>query len=103
MAGRDTLPEAGKSSSAIKRVARAPALVSANVDDEIVLMSLNKGNYFGLDDIASDIWRRIEQDRALPDLVDSLAQDYDAPRDTIEKEVIVLLQRMAEQDLVVLS
>ena len=105
MAGRDDEAEAAGRNlhHEIKRIARAPALISANVDDEIVIMSISKGHYFGLDDIASEIWRRLDQNSTLPDLVDSLAQDYDAPRETIEKEVIALLRRMAEQDLVVLS
>lgn len=105
MAGREgpAGTAGGNSHQEIKRIARAPALVSANVDDEIVIMSLDKGHYFGLDDIASEIWKRLDRHPTLPDLIDSLAQDYDASRGTIEKEVVELLRRMAEQGLVVLS
>ena len=87
----------------IKQIARAPALIAADVDEEIVIMSIAKGHYFGLDDIASDIWRRIERGCSLPELLDGLARDYDAPRETMEKDVTLLLWRMAEQGLVVLS
>ena len=84
-------------------VARAPGLLSAEVDGEAVIMSLDEGCYFGLDNIASDIWARLEHGCALSQLVDSLAGDYDAARDIIEKDVIDLLRRMAERDLIVLT
>ena len=105
MAGRDEQAEADRNSALleIKTIARSPALISANVDDEIVIMSINKGHYFGLDDIASEVWRRLDQPSTLADLVESLVQDYDAPRETIERDVVELLRRMADQDLVTLS
>jgi hypothetical protein len=86
-----------------KHIARGPGLLSAEVDGEAVVMSLSEGCYFGLDDIASDIWKRLEHGCELSQLVDSLAEDYDAPRDVIEKDIINLLRGLAERDLVVLS
>jgi hypothetical protein len=84
-------------------ISRSPAVLAAEVDGEIVMMSIEKGRYFGLDDIASDIWKRIEPPCAFGELVDRLAADYDAPRDTIAADVRALLVRMAAQDVVRLS
>lgn len=86
-----------------KHIARGPGLLSAEVDGEAVIMSLSEGCYFGLDDIASDIWGRLEHGCAFSRLVDSLADDYDAARDVIEKDVLDLLRRMAERDLIVIT
>jgi len=87
----------------ISHVIRGPELLSAEVDSEVVIMSLSEGSYFGLDDIASEIWRRIDQGSSLSALVANLVQDYDAPSETIATEVVELLRRMAEHNLVVLS
>jgi hypothetical protein len=84
-------------------IVRSPAVLSAEVDGEIVMMSIEQGRYFGLDDIGSDIWKRIEQPCSFAALVDALAADYDGDRGTIAADVTTLLTRMAEQDVVRLA
>src|SRR5207237_792172 len=58
-------------------ISRSPSVLAAEVDGEIVMMSIEEGRYFGLDDIASDIWKRIEQPCSFAGLIDRLAADYD--------------------------
>lgn len=85
------------------QLSRSPSVLTAEVDGEIVMMSIEQGRYFGLDDIASDIWKRIEPPCSFAALVDSLAADYDADRATIERDVRALLEKMVEQDAVRLA
>lgn len=84
-------------------VGRAPGVIMAEVDGDVVLMSLEEGCYFGLDDISSDIWRRIERNCTFAQLVEGLVEDYDAPHNEIESGVRRLLHDLAEHGLVVLS
>lgn len=84
-------------------ISRSPAVLAAEVDGEIVMMSIEQGRYFGLDDIGSDIWKRIEQPCSFATLVDALAADYEADRGTIAADVTVLLTRMVEEDVVRLA
>ena len=85
------------------RISRSPAVLTAEVDGEIVMMSIEQGRYFGLDDIGSDIWKRLEQPCSFATLVDRLAADYAADRATIAADVEALLGRMAAQDVVRLA
>ena len=84
-------------------IARSPSVLAAEVQREIVMMSIEKGQYFGLDDIGSDIWKRIEQPCSFAALIDGLVEEYDADRATIAADVRALLERMAAQDVVRLS
>jgi Coenzyme PQQ synthesis protein D (PqqD) len=84
-------------------ISRSPSVVTTEVDGEIVMMSIEKGRYFGLDDIGSDIWKRIEPPCSLATLVDGLAAAYEADRATIAADVQSLLGRMVEQDVVRLA
>lgn len=84
-------------------ISRSPSVLAAEVDGEIVMMSIEQGRYFGLDDIGSDIWKRIEEPCSFATLVDGLAADYAADRNTIAADVTALLTRMAEQDVVRLA
>jgi hypothetical protein len=84
-------------------ISRSPAVLTAEVSGEIVMMSIERGSYFGLDDIGSDIWKRIEQPCTFAALIDGLASAYDADRVTIAADVRLLLDRMAAQDVVRLA
>jgi hypothetical protein len=84
-------------------ISRSPSVLTAEVDGEVVMMSIQQGQYFGLDDIGSDIWKRIEPPCSFAALIDGLAVDYDADRATILADVHSLLLRMAEQDVVRLT
>ena len=84
-------------------ISRSPAVLTAEVDGEIVMMSIEQGRYFGLDDIGSDIWKRLDTPRSFAELINRLASDYDADQATIAADVRDLLSRMAEQDVVRLA
>jgi hypothetical protein len=84
-------------------ISRSPSVLTAEVDGEVVMMSIEQGQYFGLDDIGSDIWKRIEPPCSFAALIDGLTIDYDADRATILADVHSLLLRMAGQDVVRLT
>jgi hypothetical protein len=84
-------------------ISRSPAVLTAEVDGEVVMMSIEQGQYFGLDDIGSDIWKRLDSPCAFADLIDRLVADYDADRENIAADVRALLATMAERDVVRLA
>ena len=84
-------------------VTRNAVLLTAAVHDETVMMDLDSGHYYGLDDIGSEIWRRLEAPRRLGELIDSLVADYDADRAIIAEDVRKLLAVMAEHNVVMLA
>jgi hypothetical protein len=84
-------------------ISRSPSVLSAEVDGEIVIMSIERGRYFGLDHIGSNIWKRIEPPCSFATLIDGLAADYEADLATIITDVQNLLGQMVEQDVVRLT
>jgi hypothetical protein len=84
-------------------VSRSPSVLTAEVGGEIVMMSIEQGHYFGLDQIGSDIWKRIEPPCSFAALIDGLAADYEADRATITTDVKTLLGHMVERDIVRLT
>lgn len=72
--------------------------LAADVGGEFVLMSVEQGKYFGLDEIGSEVWRRIEQPVGVAQLCAALASEYDGEAAVIERDVIALLQQLGEHD-----
>ena len=81
-------------------IARSSSVVASEVDGELMMMSIERGQYFSLNDVASDVWRRLAEPCAFGDLVEQLATSYDAPPDAIAADLRTLLERMRERDVV---
>ncbi len=84
-------------------ITRSPDLLTAGIDDETVMMDLANGRYYGLDDIGTVVWQRLEAPRRFADLIDSLAAEYEADRAVIAEDVRKLLSQMAEHKVVTLA
>ncbi|WP_372072232.1 PqqD family peptide modification chaperone [Tistrella mobilis] len=81
-------------------VTRNDDLMIAEIDGEVVLMHVDKGNYYGLDQIGSDIWERMAGPVSVVDLHAALVADYEGDAEEIRADLMELLERMAEHDLV---
>ena len=84
-------------------VSRSPSVLTSEIDGKVVMMSIEQEHFFGLDDIGSDIWKRIEPPCAFADLIQPLSADYDADRAKIAADVRALLESMAARDAVRLA
>lgn len=82
------------------KVRRCAKVLEAEVDGEIVVMSAVSGGYCGLDDIGTEVWRRLAQPAAVGELCVALADIFDGDTATMERETIELLQQMADQKLI---
>ncbi|MCC5940313.1 MAG: PqqD family protein [Balneolaceae bacterium] len=75
--------------------------VSGLLDDELVMMDIEKGKYFSLNSVATRIWDIIEQPHTIPELCELLISEYDVDPDTCKKELSVLLDEMDRMGLIV--
>ena len=77
-----------------------PEMVTAPMDDELVMFSLDRGMYYGLDNIASAIWQLIETPTSVADLCTSLLEEFDIDSETCQRETLELLNWLFHQELV---
>ena len=74
--------------------------VSAELTDEVVILSLQTGEYYGLDPIAADIWNLVQQPRTVASIRDALLQQYDGVTpEECEAQVLALLDEMVKLEL----
>lgn len=81
-------------------VSQIDDIVASDIDDEKVMMSIEKGEYFGLDPIGSRVWELIENPVRVSALIDELLLKYDADRETCEDDVLAFLRELHEAGIV---
>ncbi len=79
---------------------RRSDVLMASISGQAVLMSVQKGVYFGLDMIGTEIWRRLETPIAVSSLIELLIAAFDGEADEIRRDVVRFLDALAEAELI---
>ncbi len=74
--------------------------MARRVDDEVVILDVSSGRYFGLNDVGACIWDRLEHDCAHDDLVDAVVDSYDVDRARASVDVADLVDQLVDRGLV---
>jgi Coenzyme PQQ synthesis protein D (PqqD) len=58
------------------RLSRAEEMLSTELDQETILMSIDAGAYYGMAETAQSIWAKLETPMTFSALVDELVKEY---------------------------
>lgn len=84
-------------------VVAAKDQVSSNLAGEVVVLSLGTGRYYGLDRVGAQVWNLLLTPARVADIRDAIVRQYDVEPDRCERDVLALLQRLADQGLIELT
>lgn len=84
-------------------IRRNPDIIHTDMDGETVMMSMEQGEYYGLDKTASTIWNMLEEGLTVAQICESLCRKYDVPAQQCEADTIPFLQDMAAHDVIQVS
>lgn len=88
-----------KNISLESRVSQIEDIVVSDIDDEKVMMSIEKGQYYALDPVGSRVWEFIEKPVRVSELIDVLLLKYDVDRKTCERDVLKFLEDLQEDGI----
>src|SRR5215204_3614029 len=74
--------------------------VSSNLGEEVAILDLKAGVYYGLDAVGARIWDLIQKPRTVNGIQDALLEEYDVDPERCERDLIALLQRLAAEGLI---
>ena len=74
-----------------------------DVDGEKVMMNLDKGQYFMMNEVGSRIWEIIETPIHVKGIVEKLREEYDVDEQTCTDKVLEFLKSLNEADLIKVS
>ena len=62
-----------------------------------------EGSCFDLNEIAHDIWIALDDRKSLSEVADAIEKEYDADRDTIERDAALLIQQLAKANMLIVE
>lgn len=75
-------------------------MVAANIEDEVIILQLEKGHYFGLGQVGSRIWELLQSPITVGEIERQLVEEYDVGADQCHREVNQMLQDLLDEGLV---
>ena len=80
-------------------VQRDPEVIAAEADRDLIMVSVATGHYYGLSDVAREIWEAIERPKRVSDLVEDLIASYQIDSSSCEEQTLSFLDALLEEGL----
>jgi hypothetical protein len=81
-------------------VKRIPDQLSCDLSGKAVILNLNSGMYYGIDEIGALIWAVLEEPRTVEYLREIIFRSYHVDQETCDRDVIAFLTDMQSADLI---
>ena len=75
--------------------------ISGRLHDELVMMDIQKGKYFSLNQVATQIWDLLEKPTSLDEICNTLMAEYDIKAEQCISDVQSHLNEMQKLGLVI--
>ena len=85
------------------KVAIPAQVMARQVGEEIVILDLAGGSYFGLDPVGARIWELMGEGKTLAEISETMLEEYEVERAQLETDVLRITGELLERGLVVLA
>lgn len=87
----------------LTKLVRNQDLIAAEMDGDVVMLSIENGQYYGLTGIAPRIWELLETPHSVDQLLVDLLQHYDVAEDVLRADLDGFLTDMQQNGLLRLA
>lgn len=84
-------------------VSASPNQVSTTLGNEAVILELQAGNYFGVNDVGTAVWNCLQQPRLVADVIAHVLTEYEVSAVQAEADVLGFLQHLVDKGLVIVE
>jgi len=85
---------------AVSPVHPKQSVVAARIESELVLLDVDQGTYFGLDELGTEIWESISSGGDTDELVARLVEEYDVSPEQLRVDIAGFLDELEDKGLV---
>lgn len=84
----------------MERFIQNKTIVQSKIGEEVVMLDMESGFYFGLNSVASVIWGLLAEEIGFDKLIDQLMAQFDVERSLCESDTQELLEEMLEKNII---
>ena len=84
-------------------IVAANGQVSTDLGGEAVILGLETGRYYSLNDSGSTVWSMIQEPRTVSEIRDAILDTYDVESEVCERDLFALLGQFAQEGLIAVN
>ena len=84
-------------------ISRNPEIIHSAMDDEVVMMSVDQGLFFGVDKIGTHIWNLLETPAKVDGLIEKLIAHYDVDPELCKHDTLLFLNDMLLKKVILIE
>lgn len=84
-------------------IGRNEEIAWSELDEEVVLLDIEYGNYYTLNEMSAFIWKMADGTRRVKDIVGEILAHYEAGPEQVRNDVIRILGEFNEKNLIEIS
>lgn len=81
----------------------SPHQLSTNLVNESVILELQAGTYFSVNDVGAAVWNYLQQPRRVADVIAHIGNKYEVSADQAEVEILNFLQNLVDKGLAIVE
>lgn len=81
------------------RIARGPELVSTDMDGETVMMSLQRGEYFGIGGAGSTAWKMLEAPVTVRAICTAVCAEFEVAESVCQTDMLEFVENLIRNGL----
>jgi hypothetical protein len=74
--------------------------VHCDVEEEVVILSMKDGVYYGLNSVGAFIWNQIQKPQKVEKIRNAILEEFDVDKGECEADLMELLGELLEKDLI---
>ncbi len=78
-------------------------VMARQVGDETVILNLESGTYYGMDQVGTRIWQLMTEGKTFSEICDMAQVEYDVERQVLKQDVLKLSRELLDQGLIILG
>ena len=86
-----------------ERLRRQDGVLAQEAQGQTVLLRLDDGGYYALDEVGALIWDLCDGERSVSEIVAELCAEFDAPADIIRADVLEFIGDLRREQLLVVE
>jgi pyrroloquinoline quinone biosynthesis protein D len=86
-----------------ERLRRQEGVLAQEAHGRTVLLRLEDGGYYALDEVGAVIWELCDGTRAVAEIVALLCEEFDAPESTVREDVLEFIGDLRRERLLVVG
>jgi hypothetical protein len=80
---------------------RSSDLLFNEIDGEVIMLSIENSEYYGMDKVASRIWELLDKPLNLKELIARLVIEYDISEQQCTKDTLDFLKKLIDKKLLI--